>query len=138
MSIPFTNRRKVLGQAIATAKLDALVITHPANWYYLTGFTGEAGTLIARKSSATLISDGRFTTQAREEAPAVRYVEQKGSLLDTAGKFLREKALKRVGFDPTQVSVAQLRLLAKGSRGAHTMDSRSRIGGSHPNPQRAL
>lgn len=113
MSIPFTNRRKVLGQAIATAKLDALVITHPANWYYLTGFSGEAGTLIARKSSATLISDGRFTTQAREEAPAVRYVEQKGSLLDTAGKFLREKALKRVGFDPTQVSVAQLRLLRK-------------------------
>jgi Xaa-Pro aminopeptidase len=119
MSLPFTNRRKALGQSISSAKLDALVVTHPTNWYYLSGFTGESGLLIAGKGSATLISDGRFTTQARGEASGVDYVEQKGSLLDTAGKFLRKKGTRRVGFDPSQLSVSQLRHLKKAS-GART------------------
>ncbi|MGB6670500.1 MAG: Xaa-Pro peptidase family protein [Candidatus Acidiferrum sp.] len=118
MSSPFKARLKALNHLVFEAGIDALLITHPANWYYLTGFTGDAGVLIVRKSGATLISDGRFTTQAREETSSVGYIEQKGSLADTAGRFLREKSLRRVGFDPAQVSVALLRSLRKaaGSR----------------------
>jgi len=119
MSSSFKIRRRKLCQLISKAKLDALVVTHPANWYYLTGFTGEAGTLIVRPEGATLISDGRFTTQAREETPSIRYIEQKGSLTESAGRFLREKSVRRVGFDATQVSVAQLGLLRKAA-GART------------------
>ncbi|MGC1619373.1 MAG: Xaa-Pro peptidase family protein [Candidatus Acidiferrum sp.] len=119
MTSPFKSRLKHLERLIFKAKLDALLITHPANWYYLTGFTGEAGTLIAGRGGATLISDGRFTTQAGEEAASVRYIEQKGSLAESTGRFLKEKALRRVGFGPSQVSVAQLRSLRK-SAGART------------------
>ncbi len=115
MSLPFPTRRKTLGKAVAAAKLDALVITHPANWYYLTGFTGESGLLVVEEKRATLISDGRFTTQAREETTSVRYIEQKGSLLDTAGKLLSEKGIKRVGFAPSQLTVSQLQSLKKAS-----------------------
>jgi Xaa-Pro aminopeptidase len=113
MSSPFQTRRKALSKLISEAKLDALVVTHPANWYYLTGFTGEAGVLILARGSATLITDGRFTTQVREETSSVRLIEQKGSLLESTGRFLREKKIRRAGFDPTQVSVAQLSLLRK-------------------------
>ena len=118
MSSPFKTRRKALNKLISGAKLDAMVITHPANWYYLTGFTGEAGVLILGDGSATLITDGRFTTQVREETVSVRLVQQKGSLMESTGRLLREKAIKRVGFDPAQTSVAQLNLLQKaaGSR----------------------
>jgi Xaa-Pro aminopeptidase len=117
MRLPFPIRRRKLRELISRANLDALLITHPANWYYLTGFTGEAGILIVRQRGATLISDGRFTTQAREEAPSIRYIEQKGSLAQSAGQFLREKSAGRVGFDSSQVSVAQLGLLRKAAGG---------------------
>jgi Xaa-Pro aminopeptidase len=118
MSSPFKIRRKALNKLISGAKLDALVVTHPANWYYLTGFTGDAGVLIVSHQGASLITDGRFTTQVREETTSVRLIEQKGSLLESTGRLLREKAVRRVGFDPSQTSVAQLSLLRKaaGSR----------------------
>jgi Xaa-Pro aminopeptidase len=115
MSSPFHIRRKALNQLIGSAKLDALIVMHPASWYYLTGFTGEAGVLIVAKGSATLITDGRFITQVREETSGVRLMEQKGSLLESAGRLLREKKISRVGFEPTQTSVAQLSLLKKAS-----------------------
>jgi Xaa-Pro aminopeptidase len=119
MSSPFKLRRKALDQLISSAKLDALVITHPANWYYLTGFTGEAGVLILSDGAATLITDGRFTTQVRQETTSVRLMHQKGSLMESTGRLLRAKAIKRVGFDPTQTSVGQLQLLGKAA-GART------------------
>jgi Xaa-Pro aminopeptidase len=119
MSSPHKIRRKALDQLISGAKLDALVITHSANWYYLTGFTGEAGVLIVSDGVATLITDGRFTTQARQETSAVRLMQQKGSLMESTGRLLRERAIKRVGFDPAQISVGQLQLLRKAS-GART------------------
>jgi Xaa-Pro aminopeptidase len=119
MNSPHKIRRKALDQLIAGAKLDALVITHPANWYYLTGFTGEAGVLIVSDGVATLITDGRFTTQARQETSSVRLMQQKGSLMESTGRLLKEKAIKRVGFDPAQTSVGQLQLLRKAS-GART------------------
>jgi Xaa-Pro aminopeptidase len=119
MTSPFKIRRKALDQLISNAKLDALVITHPANWYYLTGFTGEAGVLIVSEGVATLITDGRFTTQVRQETTSVRLIEQKGSLMESTGRLLREKASKRVGFDPAQTSVGQLQLLRKAA-GART------------------
>jgi Xaa-Pro aminopeptidase len=108
-------RRKALDQLISGAKLDALVITHPANWYYLTGFTGEAGVLMVSDGVATLITDGRFTTQVRQETSSVRLLQQKGSLMESTGRLLRERAIKRVGFDPAQTSVGQLELLRKAS-----------------------
>jgi len=113
MSSTFQTRRKALGKLISEAKLDALVVTHPANWYYLTGFTGEAGVLILVRGEATLITDGRFTTQVREETSSVRLLQQKGSLLESTGRFLREKKIRRTGFDPAQTSVAQLSSLRK-------------------------
>jgi Xaa-Pro aminopeptidase len=113
MTSTFQTRRKALSKLISEAKLDALVVTHPANWYYLTGFTGEAGVLILAHGSAALITDGRFTTQVQEETSSVRLIEQKGSLLESTGNFLREKKIRRAGFDPTQTSVAQLGLLRR-------------------------
>jgi Xaa-Pro aminopeptidase len=115
MNSTFKIRRKALNQLISGAKLDALVVTHPANWYYLTGFTGEAGVLIVAQGTAALITDGRFTTQVREETSSVRLIEQKGSLLESAGRFLTAKGIRRAGFDPAQTSVAQLGLLRKAS-----------------------
>ena len=101
---------------LAAAKLDSLLITRPANWYYLTGFTGEAGALIvSAKPGAALVTDGRFTVQAHQETRGVEVVLQVSGLFESAGRWLSEHRVKRVGFDPQQITVAQLRTLRKAS-----------------------
>ncbi|HXL21845.1 MAG TPA: Xaa-Pro peptidase family protein [Candidatus Dormibacteraeota bacterium] len=118
MTTLFGKRRRELLAGLASAKLDGLLITRPANWYYLTGFTGDAGALLATVQGTALVTDGRFTGQARQETTGVRIVAQSGGLLESAGKWLLEQRVRRVGFDPQQLSVAQLRVLRKaaGSR----------------------
>jgi len=95
------------------AGVDSLLVTHPADWYYLTGFTGESGVLLVERSGVTIITDGRFTTQVGEETRGVRLVEQKGALMEFTGRFLTGKGKRRVGFDPGRLTVAQLGQLKK-------------------------
>lgn len=113
MSELFKIRRKALHRLMARAEVDALVVTQPANWYYLTGFTGEAGTLLLEQGRATLISDGRFTTQAKGELASVRFLEQKGTLMEFVGKYLGGKRSRRVGYDASHLTVSQLGLLRR-------------------------
>ncbi len=93
--------------------MDSLLITSPADWYYLTGFTGEAGLLIADLRGLTLVTDGRFTVQAERELSGVTVVLQKDGLYRTCGELLAQRKRKRVGFDAQQVTVGQLEALRK-------------------------
>jgi Xaa-Pro aminopeptidase len=108
MTTPFSARRRALARLLLQAKLDCLLVTHPANWFYLTGFTGESGALLVSRKGITLVADGRFTVQAGEETSGVRILLQKGSLFETVGQFLKTSSIRRVGFDPTQLTIAQL------------------------------
>ena len=113
----FANRRRELQRRMKEEKLDRLVVTHPADWYYLTGFTGDSGALVisreSGKAGASLLTDGRFTSQAAEEARGLRIVPQAGSLYPAAGKFLGLGRGRVVGFDSTQLTVAQYGQLRK-------------------------
>jgi Xaa-Pro aminopeptidase len=106
-------RRKGLALCFADAKVEALLVTSPANWFYLTGFTGEAGALVVSRKGTNLITDGRFLTQGRAETAGVRIVQHTGSLFGAVGQLLKESRFRRVGFDPNQVSVGQLQSLRK-------------------------
>ena len=92
---------------LAAQGIDALLVTSPHDWYYLTGFSGEAGALVIGRSNVTLITDGRFITQAKDETQGVRIVQHKVGLYGAVGEFLRGADLRRVGFDPAQFTVAQ-------------------------------
>lgn len=95
------------------AGLDTLLVTNPANWYYLTGFTGESGALLVSRRGTTLVTDGRFTVQASDEMSGVRVVLQKGSLFESAGLFLKGTSARRIGFDPAVLTVSQLGAIKK-------------------------
>jgi Xaa-Pro aminopeptidase len=106
-------RRRALGSSFREAEVDSLLITSPANWYYLTGFTGDAGALLISRRASALITDGRFLTQSREETSGIRIIQQKRSLFESVGKYLKGSGAGRVGFDPTQLTVSQLQALRK-------------------------
>ena len=115
MNATFSYRRRQLVKQLKSKGLDCLLVAHPANVYYLTGFTGDSGILVLAANGPTLITDGRFTTQAQEEAPGIRVELQKGPLYPFAGEWLRQRNLRRPGFDPAQWTVAQCKALKKRS-----------------------
>jgi Xaa-Pro aminopeptidase len=108
MKTPSRHRRRVLVSHLAESKVHCFLITSPANWFYLTGFTGDAGALVVSRKGTTLITDGRFMVQGHEETSGVRFLQQKESLSDSVGQFLRDSQSRRVGFDPSHLTVAQL------------------------------
>src|SRR5437667_3988674 len=112
MKTPFERLRSLIS-SLPAAKIDALLITKPTNWYYLTGFSGESGALVVSRKGSTLVTDGRFIAQGRVETSGVRIHEQKGALLESVGQFLKVSHSRRVGFDPSQVTVGQLQSLEK-------------------------
>jgi Xaa-Pro aminopeptidase len=113
MKTLFARRRKALQTQLAERRLSSLLITDPVSWYYLAGFTGDAGALIVSRRGTILFTDGRFTAQARQETSAIRIIPQKGSLASAVGQFFKGGGRVRVGFDPGQVTVAQLRAVQK-------------------------
>jgi Xaa-Pro aminopeptidase len=96
---------------MAERRLSGLLVMHPANWYYLSGFSGEAGALLLLRRGPVLVTDGRFTAQAKGETSGIRVVAQKGSLAVSVGAWLKTQRRSRIGFDASQVTVAQLRAL---------------------------
>jgi Xaa-Pro aminopeptidase len=89
------------------------LVLRPASWYYLTGFTGESGALVVSRRGTTLITDGRFTAQAREETPGIRIVQQSGALTAAIGEFLKGAGGGKIGFDASHVTVIQLAAMRK-------------------------
>jgi Xaa-Pro aminopeptidase len=113
MSTPFTKRRREVVKELKRRALDCLLVTHPANWYYLTGFTGESGVLVITPNGSTLITDGRFTVQAKNETTGVHVELQAGSLYTCAGEWLRQQKVRRAGYDPGHWTVTQSKSLKK-------------------------
>ena len=109
MSETFQNRRQQLVRELKRRQLDCLLVTHPANWYYLTAFTGDSGALVVDRAGATLITDGRFTTQAKQESPGIGIQPQNGALFPSVGSWVAQRRLHRVGYDPQQWTVSQLK-----------------------------
>jgi Xaa-Pro aminopeptidase len=111
MNRPFQQRRSGLQTQMAQRRLSGLLVMHPANWYYLSGFSGEAGALLLVQRGSALVTDGRFTAQARRETSGIRVVAQNGSLTASVGEWLKTRGRSRIGFDASQLTVAQLRAL---------------------------
>ncbi len=106
-------RIKRVRQAMEAAGASALLETHRPNVYYLTGFTGDSGALLVEPSSVTLFTDGRFTIQAKEEAPGVRVHIHQGPLLGAIGDYLRKKRRARVAISPARITLAGWDVLKK-------------------------
>jgi Xaa-Pro aminopeptidase len=111
MSDTYAKRRRAILRQLQPRHLDCLLVTRPPNWYYLSGFTGDSGVLAVAPGQTTLITDGRFTTQAKQEAPRVKLQLQNGGLFASVGNWLKQQRLRRIGYDPEQWTVAQLRAL---------------------------
>jgi len=118
MPTPYKERITRLQSLLRKQGLSSLLVTNPVNWFYLTGFSGESGLLVVGPNRLTLVTDGRFTVQAAQEAPSLSVVLQKDGLYRTCGELLKGRKRRKVGFDSAQMTVAQLGALRKATGGA--------------------
>ena len=69
----YHGRQKRIRQLIEKQNVSALLVTHPPNIRYLTGFTGSSAALIIPKSGTPqFFTDGRYTEQARKEVAGAK------------------------------------------------------------------
>jgi Xaa-Pro aminopeptidase len=102
------HRRRRLARRLKQEGLDALLISHPVNVSYLTGFSGESSYLILERRKTLLVSDFRFTQQIAEECPGlevhIRPIAQ--TVQQAAAEVLDQLGCRRVGFESAHMSVA--------------------------------
>ena len=108
-----TGRLNALRKRLSQDGLDALLVTHPANIFYLTSFRGSAGVVLLTPEGARLITDSRYATVARERVAAaggaarLTFVEVESSYDETVSAVLPASGVTRVGIETTHMTVAR-------------------------------
>ncbi|GAC1364660.1 MAG: Xaa-Pro peptidase family protein [Acidobacteriaceae bacterium] len=93
---------------MSAADLGALLVAHLPDVRYLCGFAGSSGVLVVAAGKLTLFTDGRYTEQAKKEAPDVKVILAKGSPLAAACAWIDAAGIERCGYDPTHTTVTGL------------------------------
>lgn len=93
-------------------KIDAFLVTSPANVRYLSGFTGSNGVLLAAgHGSAVFFTDPRYALQSSLEVSCAVNVVPRGGLIAAVAQYLRRRRIRRVGFEKNHISYQQFSFL---------------------------
>jgi len=107
---------KDLELLIAEKGLQGILLFSPENLFYLTGYRGEEGGLLLEEGRGTLLVDGRYFTQAKEEAEGVEVGLLKSWARGIAEE-LRSRSLKRVGVEAHSLTLRQYQRLSEEAQG---------------------
>jgi Xaa-Pro aminopeptidase len=102
-----SNRLTKFRSILERLGLDAFVVTFQPHLRYLSGFSGSSGMGIVSHRGAALVTDGRYTTQVKEETAGWRIAISKGTLLSEIAKQKVFKPGWRVGVDGNTLSYAE-------------------------------
>ncbi|MBO0881964.1 MAG: aminopeptidase P family N-terminal domain-containing protein, partial [Mycobacterium sp.] len=101
-----SQRRTALSAAIRSVGLDAMLVTDLVNVRYLSGFTGSNACLLVFADDRTpvLATDGRYRTQAAQQAPDLEVAIERA-----CGRYLAGRAAsggaQRLGFESHVVTL---------------------------------
>ena len=120
-------RLKRLSAALQSAapKVDAMLVTHPVDVRYLTGFTGSNAALVLPQVSSNsrkvrssphghkpvLFTDGRYIQQAKQETKYAGVVIAQGPILREACAWTLAAGVRRCAIDAEHTTVAALDML---------------------------
>jgi Xaa-Pro aminopeptidase len=104
--VTHSQRRHKLKAQIGASGLDAMLVTDLINVRYLSGFSGSNGALLvfADDRVPVLVTDGRYRTQAAEQAPDLEIAIERA-----LGRYLVGQAadggVRKLGFESNVVTV---------------------------------
>lgn len=98
---------------MARRREDAFLCVRMSNIRYLTGFTGSDAVLALSEAGVFLVTDGRYTEQARAEVSAAEVVISDRKWRE-ASRLIRRMRPGRVGFESRWLSVEQYQAVSRG------------------------
>jgi Xaa-Pro aminopeptidase len=101
-------RHKAVRDAMKELKLDALLLTTPADLAYLTNFTGDDSVGIITEKEIHLVTDFRYQEQAELEAGWVKTHMREGKMADALAAAVLGTKAKRVGFEANFTTFGQI------------------------------
>ena len=122
-----TERLGALQTRLVADGLDALLVTHPANVFYLTSFRGSAGMLVLTPDDACLVTDARYATVAQglvaaaAGAAPLRFVQVDSSYEETVCDVLRDSGVSRVGIETAHMTLVRHDWLERALAGSGVM-----------------
>jgi Xaa-Pro aminopeptidase len=104
--VTHSQRRENLKSQIDAIGLDAMLVTDLNNVRYLSGFSGSNGALLvfADDRGAVLATDGRYRTQAAEQAPDLEIAIERAVGRHLAGQAA-DAGVSQLGFESNVVTV---------------------------------
>ena len=79
--------------------VDAILVNHPPDVRYLSGFTGSAGILVFTADRSLLFTDGRYRDQAKAEVRSIEIVIADRSALLAACEWIGKADIRRCAVD---------------------------------------
>ncbi len=97
----------------------AFLVSNHADYFYLTGFTGEESAVMITPRDVHLITDKRFTEEIKHEVPWARSWLRRGFLNDEIVKACKELKIRKLAVQPGSLTVgdhAELKKRNKATR----------------------
>jgi Xaa-Pro aminopeptidase len=91
--------------------LDGMLISHPENRQYLSGFTGSTGVLLISASQAVILTDFRYWEQVKYEVKDFEMVKQGPNPWRSIIDFIMKSHWRRVGFEAGGVTYHEYQML---------------------------
>lgn len=82
-------RRRHIRRQLRERDIDILILTKAVDVTYVTAFSGHDSWALITKNSVYLLTDSRYTEQARKECLRTTIVERKGLIPEAAGKLIQ-------------------------------------------------
>jgi Xaa-Pro aminopeptidase len=88
--------------------MEALLLTNRRNCFYISGFTGTSGVVLLTPNDAFFITDFRYLSQVKEQAPDFTVVEHIGSqMYDKIAETCIRLGITTLHFEPEHLSYAE-------------------------------
>ncbi|MFA5291705.1 MAG: Xaa-Pro peptidase family protein [Phycisphaerae bacterium] len=107
------NRLKNIRRLLSGNHFDALIVTVGANVSYLSGFYGDDSWLILTGKNVYLVTDSRYTLQAKGQCPACKIYQRKGSMIDAVADILKKLPAVKTAAVEDKIELAVFKILRK-------------------------
>jgi Xaa-Pro aminopeptidase len=111
--IIYKNRISRIRKLLNRKQIAALLVTCPANVTYTTGFLGDDSWVVISSRTVHLLTDSRYTEQARRQCRNCRIIARKEPMAEAAAKLLRKTKGKKAIAVESSTTLEQLVQLKK-------------------------
>jgi Xaa-Pro aminopeptidase len=111
------RRIRAIRYQLKKKRIESLLVTKPANVTYITGFLGDDSWVLITRGRVYLLTDSRYTEQAKNQCPLCSIIERKGPMAEAVAELLKKLKLMRAVAVEKSISLTSFEALKKRAKG---------------------